>query len=71
MLTFVIFISVKGVLTNKKYKEGVMKSSQSGVKLSLVIVSIIILGVSAWFNQANAEDTPSKIQTQSELTIAD
>lgn len=48
-----------------------MKSSQSGVKLSLVIVSIIILGVSAWFNQANAEDSPSKIQTQSELTIAD
>ncbi|MEH6817389.1 MAG: hypothetical protein V7683_12705 [Pseudoalteromonas distincta] len=48
-----------------------MKSSQSGVKLSLVIVSIIILGVSAWFNQANAEDSPSKTQTQSELTTVD
>ncbi|CAM3045132.1 hypothetical protein [Pseudoalteromonas distincta] len=48
-----------------------MKSSQNGVKLSLVVISIIILGVSAWFNQANAEDTPSKTHTQSELTIED
>ena len=71
MLTFVIFISVKGILTNKKYKEGVMKSSQSGVKLSLVIISIVVLGVSAWFNQANAEDIPSKVQTKEELTVAD
>ncbi len=62
---------MNGILTNKKYKECVMKSSQSGAKLSLVIISIIVLGVSAWFNQANAEDSPSKIQTQSELTITD
>ena len=48
-----------------------MKSSQSGAKLSLVVISIIVLGVSAWFNQANAEDNPSKIQTKSELTVAD
>ena len=48
-----------------------MKSSQSGAKLSLVVISIIVLGVSAWFNQANAEDSPSKIQTQSELTTVD
>ncbi|WP_269435507.1 MULTISPECIES: hypothetical protein [unclassified Pseudoalteromonas] len=44
-----------------------MKSNQSGVKLSLVVISIIILGVSAWFNQANADDTPPKIES----TIAD
>lgn len=48
-----------------------MKSGQSGAKLSLVVISIIVLGVSAWFNQANAEDSPSKTQTQSELTVAD
>ncbi|MBH0031114.1 MULTISPECIES: hypothetical protein [unclassified Pseudoalteromonas] len=48
-----------------------MKSGQSGAKLSLVVISIIVLGVSAWFNQANAEDSPSKTQTQSELTTVD
>ena len=48
-----------------------MKSSQSGAKLSLVVISIIVLGVSAWFNQVNAEDSPSKTQTQSELTTVD
>jgi len=48
-----------------------MKSSQSGVKLSLVIISIVVLGVSAWFNQANAEDIPSKVQTKEELTVGD
>ncbi len=47
---------LKAILTNKNYKWGIMKSKQSGVKLSLIIISIIILGVSAWFNQANAQE---------------
>ncbi|WP_267135597.1 MULTISPECIES: hypothetical protein [Pseudoalteromonas] len=34
-----------------------MKSNQNGAKFSLVIVSVIVLGVSAWFNQANASET--------------
>ncbi|WP_405599627.1 MULTISPECIES: hypothetical protein [unclassified Pseudoalteromonas] len=38
-----------------------MKSKQSGVKLSLIIISIIILGVSAWFNQANAQEISADI----------
>lgn len=33
-----------------------MKSNQSGAKFSLVVVSVIVLGVSAWFNQANASE---------------
>lgn len=33
-----------------------MKSSQGGAKLSLVIISVLVLGVSAWFNQANANE---------------
>ncbi|MBQ4833077.1 hypothetical protein J8L70_07480 [Pseudoalteromonas sp. MMG010] len=32
-----------------------MKSSHSGVKLSLVVISVVILGVSAWFNQGNGQ----------------
>jgi hypothetical protein len=28
-----------------------MKTNQGGARLSLIIISIIILGVSAWFNQ--------------------
>jgi len=31
-----------------------MKPSQGGAKISIVVVSIIILGIFAWFNQANA-----------------
>ncbi|KPZ66425.1 hypothetical protein AN392_00445 [Pseudoalteromonas sp. P1-16-1b] len=31
-----------------------MKPNQGGAKISIVVVSIIILGISAWFNQANA-----------------
>ena len=34
-----------------------MKHNQGGVKLSIVVVSVIVLGVSAWFNQANAATT--------------
>ncbi|BED89815.1 MULTISPECIES: hypothetical protein [unclassified Pseudoalteromonas] len=44
-----------------------MKSSQGGVKLSLVVVSIIVLGVSAWFNQASADQIPQS-KNQSEQT---
>ncbi|GAA79333.1 signal peptide [Pseudoalteromonas sp. BSi20495] len=40
-----------GILINKNNKEGVMKTNQGGVKLSLIVISIIVLGVSAWFNQ--------------------
>ncbi|WP_254907670.1 hypothetical protein [Pseudoalteromonas shioyasakiensis] len=35
-----------------------MKSNQGGAKFSLVVVSVIVLGVSAWFNQANASEQP-------------
>jgi hypothetical protein len=31
-----------------------MKPNQGCAKISIVVVSIIILGISAWFNQANA-----------------
>lgn len=31
-----------------------MKPSQGGAKISVVVISIIILGISAWFNQASA-----------------
>lgn len=31
-----------------------MKPNQGGAKISIVVVSIIILGISTWFNQANA-----------------
>ncbi|ETJ48695.1 MULTISPECIES: hypothetical protein [Pseudoalteromonas] len=41
-----------------------MKSSQGGVKLSLVVVSIIVLGVSAWFNQASADQVPQSKSSQ-------
>ncbi|KPZ54395.1 MULTISPECIES: hypothetical protein [Pseudoalteromonas] len=42
-----------------------MKSSQGGVKLSLVVVSIIVLGVSAWLNQASADQLPQSGNAQS------
>ncbi|EWH07774.1 MULTISPECIES: hypothetical protein [Pseudoalteromonas] len=44
-----------------------MKSNQGGAKLSLVVVSVIVLGISAWFNQANAAgvDVPEIVQSQS------
>lgn len=29
-----------------------MKTNQGGARLSLIVISIIILGVSAWFNQS-------------------
>lgn len=41
-----------------------MKSNQGGVKLSLVVVSIIVLGVSAWFNQASADQVPQSESSQ-------
>jgi len=48
------------LLLNKKtiIRRGVMKSNQGGAKFSLVVVSVIVLGVSAWFNQANASESP-------------
>jgi hypothetical protein len=33
-----------------------VKSNQSGVKLSLIVISVVVLGVSAWFNQGNTHD---------------
>jgi type IV secretory pathway VirB2 component (pilin) len=48
-----------------------MKSSQGGVKLSLVVVSIIVLGVSAWFNQASAEQTPRSSSHSAETIQSD
>jgi type IV secretory pathway VirB2 component (pilin) len=48
-----------------------MKSSQGGVKLSLVVVSIIVLGVSAWFNQAGSDLTPRSTSQSAESTASD
>lgn len=48
-----------------------MKSSQGGVKLSLVVVSIIVLGVAAWFKQANAELTPRSVNEAAQSTQSD
>ncbi|ESP95375.1 MULTISPECIES: hypothetical protein [Pseudoalteromonas] len=33
-----------------------MKNGQGGVKLSFVVISVLALGVSAWFNQAQAAE---------------
>ncbi|MCF6436305.1 MULTISPECIES: hypothetical protein [Pseudoalteromonas] len=35
-----------------------MKSKQSGVKFSIILFSVIILGVSAWFTKAQATEIP-------------
>ncbi|CAM4254249.1 hypothetical protein [Pseudoalteromonas byunsanensis] len=35
-----------------------MKSKQSGVKFSIILFSVIILGVSAWFTKAQANELP-------------
>ncbi|WP_255229511.1 hypothetical protein [Pseudoalteromonas sp. HM-SA03] len=40
-----------------------MKQSQGGAKLSLVVVSVILLGVSAWFNQASASELQGTTST--------
>jgi hypothetical protein len=48
-----------------------MKSNQGGVKLSLVVVSIIVLGVSAWFNQAGTELTPTNTSQSAESAASD
>ncbi|WP_440053666.1 hypothetical protein ACSLBF_12225 [Pseudoalteromonas sp. T1lg65] len=47
-----------------------MKQSQGGgVKISAVIISVLLLGVGAWFNQANAtvDETahPNHVKVQS------
>ncbi|WP_394192145.1 hypothetical protein [Pseudoalteromonas atlantica] len=41
-----------------------MKQHQGGVKISLIVVSVILMGVSAWFNQANAAESPSAVVIQ-------
>lgn len=43
-----------------------MKNQQGGVKFSLILVSVILMGVSAWFNQANADEP-----NQAEITQQD
>ncbi|MGO2010667.1 MAG: hypothetical protein ACTJH9_14055 [Pseudoalteromonas sp.] len=41
-----------------------MKHNQGGVKTSVVVLSVILLGVSAWFNQAHAQSETVVLQTQ-------
>lgn len=41
-----------------------MKHHQGGVKLSLIVLSVIVMGVSAWFNQANADEPNQAATTQ-------
>ncbi|MGS0497465.1 hypothetical protein ACU8V4_09800 [Pseudoalteromonas mariniglutinosa] len=43
-----------------------MKQQQGGVKLSIIVISIILMGVSAWFNQANAHEQAHALQQQVE-----
>lgn len=43
-----------------------MKQHQGGVKFSLIVVSVILMGVSAWFNQANADEPNQAEVTQQE-----
>jgi hypothetical protein len=33
-----------------------MKKNQGGVKISFVVFSVLALGISAWFTQANASE---------------
>ncbi|CAH9063627.1 hypothetical protein PSECIP111951_02940 [Pseudoalteromonas holothuriae] len=46
-----------------------MKSKQSGVKFSIVLFSVIFLGVSAWFTKAQAYELPEPLVTEY-VTIA-
>jgi len=41
-----------------------MKHNQGGVKISVVVLSVILLGVSAWFNQSHAEPLSVVLQNQ-------
>ncbi|MEH6395281.1 hypothetical protein [Pseudoalteromonas sp.] len=43
-----------------------MKQQQGGVKLSIIVISIILMGVSAWFNQASAAEQADVLQQQAE-----
>ena len=43
-----------------------MKQQQGGVKLSIIVISIILMGVSAWFNQAGAHEQAEVIQEQTQ-----
>ncbi|MBE0378272.1 MULTISPECIES: hypothetical protein [Pseudoalteromonas] len=43
-----------------------MKQQQGGVKLSIIVISIILMGVSAWFNQAGANEQAEVIQEQTQ-----
>lgn len=41
-----------------------MKHNQGGVKISVVVLSVILLGVSAWFNQAHAQPQTVVLQVK-------
>ncbi|MDK1311573.1 hypothetical protein [Pseudoalteromonas ardens] len=54
----------------KNNKESLfMNGNQGGVKLSVVLFTVIILGVMAWFNQANAESPEATHQNNEEAVI--
>ncbi|WP_164519165.1 hypothetical protein [Pseudoalteromonas rubra] len=46
-----------------------MNSNQGGVKLSVVLFSVIVLGVMAWFNQANAESQHTIQEADEEVVV--
>ncbi|MCG7533814.1 hypothetical protein [Pseudoalteromonas sp. OOF1S-7] len=46
-----------------------MNSNQGGVKLSAVLFTVIVLGVMAWFNQANAGSPHATPQADEEVVI--
>ncbi|CAM4322184.1 MULTISPECIES: hypothetical protein [Pseudoalteromonas] len=43
-----------------------MKQHQTGVKFSIIVISVVLMGVSAWFNQANASEQAPVLQSQTE-----
>ncbi|MFC0116392.1 hypothetical protein [Pseudoalteromonas xiamenensis] len=36
-----------------------MRNNQGGVKFGFVLLSVLVLGVSAWFTQAQASELPA------------
>lgn len=43
-----------------------MRNNQGGVKFSFVLLSVLILGVSAWFTQAQASELSQVTQIKSQ-----
>jgi hypothetical protein len=65
LLTYVILVNLaalRKIITIKT--RFTMKQHQGGVKISLIVISVILMGVSAWFNQANADESTRAVVIQ-------